>query len=345
MASRPTVQLHSANRSADLRAHLATVLPMLQTLLGVVGITLNGGLSRGYGDHLSEIDLTLYLTVAAYADWQTHGSPLATGITVLDGQLYDIKVADYAAEAAQPWSDDACWDGSYAEILYDPEGLVAQLYAAKVAESPPLDMAGGLMMSCWWHFRLAGDIWIHRADPLQGHHILHQAVIPLVKALFVANREWIPHDKWLLHMSRTLAWQPAQWVARLQQALTTGDFSMQSLRERQQVIADLWTELDRHLIETYWPDLPVHVMQRSFYRLLEQLNQQGVMRRSAWAAAGGAALFNVDPFHKLVTVDGEFVALDRQRLLALEPTSMYAWHYAVAAAVRNQPTVKPKEGL
>jgi hypothetical protein len=318
-----------------LRRHLATVLPTLQRLPGVVGITLNGGLARGYGDHLSEIDVTIYLTAAMYAAWQCGQSPIATGITVIDGQLYDLKMLDYAAAMAQAWSDDTMWDGSYAEILYDPEGLLAQLHAAKVTAPPAPETAGGLMMSCWWYFRLAGDIWIYRGDPLQGHHMLNQAIIPLVKALFVANGEWIPHEKWLLHMSRTLAWQPPQWTERLPRALSTGDFSITSLQQRQQMIEALWTELDCYLVQRYWPDLPVHVMQRSFYTLFEQLNRQGCMSRAAWTAAGGDALFNVDPFHKVVTVDEEWITLDRQRLLDLNPTTMYAWHFAVAAAVRN----------
>lgn len=335
---RPHPQIAAANQRETLYAHLLATLPRLQQLPGVIGITLNGGLSRGFGDHLSEIDVTLYLTTATYSTWQKQQSLLATGITVLNGQLYDIKLVDFAAEVEQPWSDDACWDASYAEILYDPDQKIEALYAQKLAKPPSPEQAGGLMMSCWWHFRLAGDIWIHRGDPLQGHHTFNQAVIPLVKALFIANQEWIPHDKWLLHMSRTLAWQPQQWPQRLQQALSTGDFQLDSLRQRQQVIGELWVELDQYLIDHYWPGLPVHTMQRSFYFLLECLARNGVMSRAAWEAANGGSLFNVDPFHKLVTVDAETVRLDQERLLTLDPTALYEWHYAVAAAIRTTDT-------
>lgn len=336
--TRPHVQLTTPNQAPVLRQHLMATLPHFQNLPGLVGITLNGGLSRGYGDELSEIDVTIYLTATAYATWQRTPSPFATGITRLDHQLYDLKVADYDAEAAQAWSSDACWDASYAEILHDPDGRIAELYAAKLATPPAPAQADGLMMSCWWYFRLAGDIWIHRGDPVQGHHTFNQAIIPLVKALFIANGEWLPHDKWLLHMSRTLAWQPAQWPERLQQALSTGDFSPESLRRRQQIIHELWNELDRYLIDRYWPGLPVQVMQRAFYHLLETLNQQGVMSRAAWEAAGGRALFQVDPFHQIVTVDEKTITLDRERLCQLDPATMYAWHFAVAAALRDQLT-------
>lgn len=333
--TRPSVQLQTPNQAKELRHHLLVMLPTLQVLPGIVGMTLNGGLSRGYGDHLSEIDITLYLTTEGFAQWQTEQSPFAQGITKLGGQLYDIKVVDFAAEQRQPWSGDTLWDASYAEILHDPDGQLAALFAERLAQRPTPDEAQGLMMSCWWYFQLAGDIWIHRGDVVQGHHLFNQAVITLVKALFVANGEWIPHEKWLFHLSRTLAWTPDQWAERLQAAMSTGDFTVDSLHNRQRLIAALWAELDAYLIARYWPDLPVHVMQKSFYTLLRRLNEAGTLSLDAWTAAGGHTFFNVDPFHKLVTVDDQGVHLQRERLLALQPEAMYAWHFAVAQAVRS----------
>ena len=122
--------------------------------------------------------------------------------------------------------------------------------------------------------------------------------------------------------------------------MSTGDFTVDSLRNRQCVIAALWTELDTYLIERYWPALPVHVMQKSFYTLLEQLSQAGSLSHEAWAAAGGHSFFNLDPFHKIVTVDEQGVHLQREHLLALQPEAIYAWHFAVAEAVRFSMTMR-----
>jgi MFS family permease len=60
--TRPRVQISARNQSGTLRAHLRGMLPRFTAFEGVVGLTLTGGLSRGYGDHLSEIDVTFYLT-------------------------------------------------------------------------------------------------------------------------------------------------------------------------------------------------------------------------------------------------------------------------------------------
>jgi hypothetical protein len=228
--TRPTVQIKAANQITALRRHLDGVLPRLKSFPGIVGITLNGGLSRGYGDHLSEVDVTLYLTPESFKMWQNGKTPIALGITVIDGQLYDIKAANYAAEREREWEEVALWDASYAEILYDPEKLVQELLAEKLAVDLDPGRAEALLMRCWWHFELAGEIWIQRGDALQGHLMLNQALIPLVEALFVANGERIPHEKWLLHMSRSLAWKPEAWERRLGSAMSTADLTLRSVR-------------------------------------------------------------------------------------------------------------------
>ena len=221
--SRPQVHINTTNHNTTLRHHLDTTLPRFIALPGVVGLTLNGGLSRGYADHLSEVDLTVYLTPEAFTSWHQGKSPVAVGITMLDGQLYDIKYVNYDHEQGRQWDVVTLWDASYAEILYDPHHLLQALFAEKLKDAPEPGQAEGLMMGCWWHYELAGEIWIHRGDAVQGHAMLNEAVILLVRALFIANREYIPHEKWLLHMSRSLAWTPAEWGARLSTAMSTGD--------------------------------------------------------------------------------------------------------------------------
>lgn len=78
----------------------------------------------------------------------------------------------------------------------------------KLADPPRRLQAEGPLFQCWWYFRLAGDIWIHRGDTVQGHAMLNKAATQLIEALFSANCEHVPHEKWLIHFSRSLAWTP-----------------------------------------------------------------------------------------------------------------------------------------
>jgi hypothetical protein len=332
---RPHVQIDRTNLAGDLRQHLAGVLPRLKSLPGVVGLTLNGGLSRGFADHLSEVDVTVYLRPETFSEWHVGKAPVPIGITILSGVLYDIKVVDFEAEKDRSWDNVDLWDTSYAELLFDPDGALARLFSEKLAAPRTVDEAGGLLFSCWWHFRLAGDIWIHRGDVLQGHHNFHPAVTALVQAVFVANQEFIPHEKWLMHMSRTLEWTPVNWPTRLSAAMATGDMTVASLQARQTVIEELWNEVDAYVIERYHPNLPVRVMQKTVYDQLSLLAQNGTMTCAEWGSATGAGVPNGDPFYNIITVSDGSLSLDREKLLKMQPDGMYSWHYEVLAAVRQ----------
>ena len=333
--NRPQVQIESENKIAALRHHLEKMLPEFEALPGVIGLTLNGGLSRGYADHLSEIDVTIYLTSEAFVDWQSGKPPIAVGITKLAGQLYDIKYVDFTVERARDWDDTELWDASYAEILFDPEGLLHSVFAEKLAERPEPGKAENLLMSCWWFFRLAGDSWIHRGDVLQGHHVFNEAVTALVQALFVANREYIPHEKWLLHLSRNLRWTPENWEARLQAAMSTGDLTVESLKSRQVVIANLWWEIDRYIIENYYPYLPVHMMQKTSYERLQLLAKERSISKDEWQMSTGAGVPSGDPFYPIFELEDNQLIFDPQAFLAIDEEAMYDWHYEVLLAVRR----------
>ena len=166
--TRPYVQIDAPNMITTLRQHLDEMLPRFTAIEGVVGLTLNGGLARGYADHLSEIDVTVFLTPEALKALQTRKAPIAAGITVLKGQLYDVKYVDYIAERDRVWEDVTLWDASYAEVLYDPQGLIQEMFTAKLGDGPDPGAAEGPMMRCWWYYELAGEIWIHRGMCCRG---------------------------------------------------------------------------------------------------------------------------------------------------------------------------------
>lgn len=327
---RPFVQLQRENRFEELSAKLHRTLDRFLAFGEVVGILLCGGLARGYGDHLSEIDLTVFLTPGQYAAYKRGKTPVPLGIAVIDGQLYDIKLVDYEEALAREYSLVELWDLSYARILYDPEEKLSKFLKTKLSRPVDPALAGGLLFEAWWHYRLAGDIWIYRGDAAQGHYVLNSALKPLLGALFLANDEYIPHDKWLVHFTRTLAWKPDRWDEELQAALSTGSFDLDSLRARQQALHRLWTAIDARLREK--TGTPLSMMQRPFCEKLRLLVEKGQMPLEEWAGPDGS-LVNSEPFHTVTRIRDGLVILDVERLLAVQPQEMYSWFYEVVEAV------------
>ena len=71
------------------------------------------------------------------------------GITVIDGYLYDIKLVNYEDELERSYDSTALWDFSYADILYDPEGKIAEFKSRKLACTVDIDSAGGLLWEAY----------------------------------------------------------------------------------------------------------------------------------------------------------------------------------------------------
>ncbi|MBX3002086.1 MAG: hypothetical protein KF893_26410, partial [Caldilineaceae bacterium] len=150
----------------------------------------------------------------------------------------------------------------------------------------------------------------------------------------------IPHEKWLLHMSRSLDWQPTDWGNRLCAALSTAAMDISSVRTRQGVIRQLWTEVDNYIKAQYFPNLPVHMMQKSTYDKLKRLVDATAIAVDEWQTEFGESVPNSDPFHALIRVQDARIVLDDEALLRIGADAMYSWHYAVLNALRRDPPKK-----
>ncbi|WP_054943318.1 DUF4037 domain-containing protein [Paenibacillus ihuae] len=327
--SRPHVTVTSPNLLDSMQKELHNRLQDFTALDGVCGITLNGGCSRGYADELSEIDLVLYLEDGQHGQWSNGRSPLPLGITKLGEYLYDIKISNLNEEQKKPWDSVALWDLSYARILYDPSGQIARFMSEKLAQRPERMQVEGLMFNCWWHFRLAGDIWLHRGDILQGHAMMNTAATQLIEAVFIANREYVPHAKWLIHLSRTLPWTPAGWEAGLMQIMSTGDCSRESLITRQAAIQRIWSEVDAYIISQECPGYPLNIMHKTFYDLLELLLAHDNLTLETWTGRMTLSMLSAEPFIRFTTVTEDLIIVDKHKFMSIRPADLYAWHSAI----------------
>lgn len=333
---RPYVNLSSENTAGKLLDALHQSLHRFTALRGVVGIILDGGLSRGYGDYLSEIDLVIYLHEKDFLEYKEGSCPFALGITMIDGYLYDIKLVNFKDAEKEELDPVALWDLSYAKILYDPEGTIGDFIHKKLSVPVDISSAAGLMWSAYWSYKLAGDIWIHRQDTLQGHYIFDSVMKPLISALFIANREYIPHDKWLVHMSRSLLWKPDNWEKQLTGAMSTGDFSLSSLMKRQQCIDEIWQEINRRLCEMSGFYSKLDFVQKSTYESIIHLISKDEYTVEEWSSAESLEALNYEPIHSIFQRVDQKVILNKSRLLSLGPKDMYAWMYEIVEEIRNK---------
>ena len=332
---RPFVNLESSNTVHEFIEALKNSLHIFTGLNGLAGILLDGGLSRGYGDFLSEIDVVIYLREKEFLEYKNGACPFALGITVIDGYLYDIKLMNFDEEKNKEYDSVALWDLSYAFILYDPDNLVEDFINQKLLKPIDISSAVSLMWSAYWFYKLAGDIWIHRRDVLQGHFVFNNVIKPLLSALFIANNEYIPHEKWLVHMARSLAWKPDNWETLLTGAMKTGSFSVQSLIDRQQCLEKLWNSINKKICELSGFRSELDITQKKTFESLKKLISKSEYTLDEWQSIESLEALNFEPIHSIFVRVGDIIILDKNALLNLGPDTLYEWMYKIVSEARK----------
>lgn len=326
---RPYVQAKGINRVQEFKEELQKHLPLFQQYEGIAGIMLDGGMSRGFADALSEIDVVLFLHKEQFIQYRNQLTPTALGITMIDHYLYDIKLCCYEEEMERSYGQLELWDLSYAQILYDPKEELQHLFDVKLQATVEADSAGGYLFDAWWHYRLAGDIWIAREDCVQGHFVLNSAITPLLSALYIINGEYIPHEKWLVHMSRSLTWLPENYEEQLEQLFCIKDFSIESLRIRQNSFHQLWTRLDEKLCAMTDCPTGLNLMHKESYKPLYELYEKGKISLADWTKRHSIEELNYDPLHKLAKLEHDSIVFQYECLQTLTEQDLYSWFYQI----------------
>lgn len=339
--NRPFVNIDSENNIEELLNELNKNMDKILAFDDIIGVMLDGGLSRGYADHLSEIDIVIFLPQEQFLKYKKTKTPVPLGITKINGYLYDIKIENYDDVSSRDFDMVALWDLSYAKVIYDPDNKVSEFIKQKLSQPINISQAEGLMFDAWWNYRLAGDIWINRNDIMQGHFVLNNSIKPLISALFIANEEYIPHDKWLVHMSKTLECKPDNWDDILIKIFSTGNFDLQSLITRQQAISELWSIINKKLTEKF--DLKVSFMQKYFFETFKVLIEKEKISIEEWEKISSIDILNSQPFHDVTYITDGTIFVDINKLILLKPEDMYNWFYEVADMVRTQMNIKSNQ--
>ena len=211
----------------------------------VVGITLAGGLSRGYVDQLSEIDLNIYLRENRLQDWIEGKGPLPQGDHQGTKYHMDVSFLSLQAESKTYWSLQKKWDASYTKVLYDPTGIIEKVIDSKDVFTA--DEKQGIAMGNYLDCVYFGDIvvrqWILRGDPLVANQMICKGIPALCNLLFLANDEYPPFVKWLINYSYNLQWKPQNWKKRLEEITLIKELTISEVQRRSSEFMRLYREV------------------------------------------------------------------------------------------------------
>jgi predicted nucleotidyltransferase len=200
---------------------------------GVVGVLLTGGLTFGGADRYADIDLIVYLRQQSLRTWYFGEAPLPEGDSRYHDLRLDVSYLDYEREREREWSPSERWSASRAEVLYDPEGLLAELLESKrlnpseLAEES-LDLAAHVRFSVE---RLV-PAWLYRGEAIAAHQILNQAVTDVVRLMHLLNQQPGPAAGWDIALLDSLSNLPEQWREHLTEAMRIEDLTADDATRR-----------------------------------------------------------------------------------------------------------------
>jgi len=211
---------------------------------GVIGITLSGGLSRGYADELSEIDLNVYLENEVYNDWITGMGPIPHNDALWKGNYVDVEFFSFENEIKENWDLTKKWDASYNIILFDPDKKIKALFYEKDVFTSQEEYQCILQNfeKCMYIGNLVILQWIKRGDPLAANQLISSAISSLISLAFLANNEYPPYEKWALNYSYSLKWLPKDWKKRISEIILTKQISVEEVERRRELFIKLYKD-------------------------------------------------------------------------------------------------------
>ncbi len=332
---RPKPRIKSPNRIQDLLIKTNEIVSeVLQSVNEIMGVVLIGGLSRGYGDELSEIDLKFFLHKKDFEKWMSSGAVFPSGDSLFKGHYVDFDFVCFEDEMDEDWSDYKVWDASTAKILYDPKGLIRDLFRLKIVF--PKKKKEALLMKYIltygvYFYDLVVQQWQHRGDLLAAHHCLNNALDSLIKTVFLINDEFIPFEKWALNLSYSLPWLPKDWEIRITKAMLVQEISETDVERRKSMIAALFKEVYCKLVGEERCDLDWIELIK--YEALVTLRQNKRMKleefQKRYGASLGASMLVMEPLFSLLSVKekngGKYVYFDEQKLKTLNWDALLDW--------------------
>jgi predicted nucleotidyltransferase len=243
--NRPHGRLPEENKLEEMQENANEYASKLSKYPEVLGVTLTGGLSRGYADDLSEIDLNVYLSDEPHRLWTLGKGPIPHGDHLGTKYHMDVNFLNYQKESEEKWDVLKKWDASYTKVLYDPEGKIEKLLNSKdmFKAEEKYRLALDNYLNCVYFGDIAVKQWILRGDPLVANQMVSKAIPPLCILLFLANDEYPPFEKWLINYSHSLQWKPEDWEKRLVDVTLIKELTLDEAKRRSTEFMKLYREV------------------------------------------------------------------------------------------------------
>lgn len=317
--NRPYGKISSKGKYDEMLEEAKKIANELAREGGVIGITLCGGLSRGYADEMSEIDLNLYLENEVYNDWITGIGPIPHNDALWKGNYVDVEFLSFENEVKENWDLIKKWDASYNVILFDPEKKIEDMFYERdvFSSREKYQCISEYFRKCVYIGNLVILQWIKRGDPLAANQLISSAISGLIDLLFLANDEYPPYEKWALNYSYSLKWLPKDWKKRISEIILTKEMSVEEVKRRRDLFIKLYKDCWEKIVGKESRNL-------EFIDIITLQELQFIVDNSPVSIEKFAESFNIkhlsyEPIYKftnIITRDGKkYISFNREKFI------------------------------
>jgi predicted nucleotidyltransferase len=242
------MKLHGTNKIEDFRRLAESLKSKIASYKGVSGIVFMGGLTRGFADKYSDVDVVVLL---GERDERLRKKIGTIGLEEKKSSGVDVDLEVHFLEDFQrrKWNEMDRWDFSSAEIVFDPDRKIHEIFRKRLTVSDGYWLKHIVVYGeyvRWYCCPLAGQIgciaetWIDRGDLVSAHYCLNYSLSLIISALFALNKEFLPPPKWMIFCSYELKWLPADYKKLIREAMTARSLSRTELKRRLRALRALW---------------------------------------------------------------------------------------------------------
>lgn len=244
-------RLQGKNQIRKFRQIAENLKAKIVSFAGVVGIIYTGGLTRGFTDDSSDIDIIVLL---GKKDERLRKRIQNIGSEEQKHQRVDMDVEVHFLEdfKRRTWNETEKWDFAQAKTVFDATGDVRRLIKEKLRVSegfwvrrivvcgeylkwyccPPREGVGTI-----------AETWIERGDLISAHYCLNYSLDLFIQTIFGLNKEFLPPPKWRIYYSYDLKWLPEDYKNLLTESFTVKSLSARDLKRRLKALRTLWREI------------------------------------------------------------------------------------------------------
>ena len=244
-------RLYGENRIGQFKEIAEQLKRKISRFEGVSGIVFMGGLTRGFADKYSDVDITVLL---AEKDESLRERIKNIGLDTRKNSGVDLDLEVYFLEEfkARKWSEIAEWDFSHSNVAFDRNGDVKKLLNEKLTVPNSFWVKRIIVYGEYleWYCcppresdETLADIWVERGDLTSAHYCVNYAMTLLIRMVYALNKEFLPPPKWEIFQSYGLKWLPPDYKRLIDRVLTVKSLSKPELKRRLKAIRTLWREI------------------------------------------------------------------------------------------------------